>query len=275
MGQVKIHILTDNTAQPGFEAEHGLSMAVELPSGALWLWDTGASGMFARNAQKMAVPVAAAKGLALSHGHYDHTGGLKTLFEDVGFAGPVYAHPDHALPRFVSKPGEPVKAIGLDTVGMSAPLPGFVPVEGSVALDEGLTFFAPVPRKPGAFESVHGFFFDAACTRPDTIADDGFLTVATDKGVVVILGCCHSGLGNTLRLAAEELGVDRFHAVVGGLHLKHEQATAFTRTLGAMEKYHVAACCPGHCTGDPALQFLTALFGGTVTPLASGLTLTF
>jgi 7,8-dihydropterin-6-yl-methyl-4-(beta-D-ribofuranosyl)aminobenzene 5'-phosphate synthase len=90
---LRIFVLADNTAQPGFQAEHGLSLALELPDGGLWLWDTGQTGLFLTQARRLGLDLTRARGVALSHGHYDHTGGLEHLLRLPGFRGEVVAHP--------------------------------------------------------------------------------------------------------------------------------------------------------------------------------------
>ena len=110
---VSVAILCDNEASaPAFGCEWGLSMAIQLPSGALWLWDTGKTGLFLKNAETMGITAARAQGLALSHGHYDHTGGLGVLLA-AGFAGSVHAHPACARERWSADPKGP-RPIGPD-----------------------------------------------------------------------------------------------------------------------------------------------------------------
>jgi 7,8-dihydropterin-6-yl-methyl-4-(beta-D-ribofuranosyl)aminobenzene 5'-phosphate synthase len=86
-------------------------------------------------------------------------------------------------------------------------------------LDEGLTMFSAIPRREGFFQAVDGYFFDTEASRPDLVRDDSCLLVQTTKGPVLILGCCHSGLANTLCHIREVTGLESIHAVIGGLHL--------------------------------------------------------
>ena len=163
----RITVLVDNdTARPDCGGEHGLSCYIELDSGERWLWDTGQSDLFLENARAMGLDVLQARGLALSHGHYDHTGGIPALLE-AGFSGPVYAHPDALEQRYVVREGFAPRAIGLPKVLNTNALPRFRPVTEAVALAPELRMICPIKRLPGMRENVRSFFWDPSGTRAD------------------------------------------------------------------------------------------------------------
>ncbi len=265
---MKITLLADNTRSKGYGSEWGLAMALHLDSGALWLWDTGQSGLFLRSAQTLEIDVTQAAGLALSHGHYDHTGGLEELFE-AGFQGPVFGHEDIVLTRYNVGRGEPKQ------IGIPGLIPEFVRVHSASRLDQGLHMLADIPRIEGNFQSVAGFFLDREGTQPDYVADDACLVAETAKGPVLVLGCCHSGLANTLDCAAKRLGIHRFYAILGGLHLYGAPNEAREETARAIEQCGARFVAAGHCTGSQALAWLQSHLRCKVTGLHTGLVLDF
>jgi len=259
MAQRKIVVLCDNeTANPDCGCEWGLSFAIDLGQGeggeGLWLWDTGQTALFLQNARVLGVDVRAARGLALSHGHYDHTGGLSELLR-AGFAGSIHAHPACAADRYAEeRNGKPRRPIG-----PPVPLRNFIPAGPTTTLAPGLTLLTDIARLPGRYQSVAGFSYDSAGTEPDNVPDDSLLVMECAQGPVVILGCCHSGLANALACASQRLGLKQFHAVLGGLHLYNAPPTAIAETAQAIGQYGVRHVVAGHCTGKDRTESLRAL----------------
>lgn len=272
----RIYVLC-NDAPSGeeFNSEHGLSILVELAPDTRWLWDTGQSGLFLESAQRLGLDLGQLKGTALSHGHYDHSGGLPTLLASVGFQGPIYAHPGCGVQRYKFQAGPDPESIGLDTGAIPWPPPGFVPVAGVQVLDDGLTMIADIPRQPGRHQSVAGYFFDLAKARPDHVADDACLVLSAKEGPVVILGCCHSGLANTLHHVREVLGVDSLFAVAGGLHLIGASETRLDEAVDVLKAFSVKKVYPCHCTGREAIGFLANELPGRVFEMGTGTSVAF
>ncbi|OIN99230.1 MAG: hypothetical protein AUJ49_11520 [Desulfovibrionaceae bacterium CG1_02_65_16] len=261
----RITVLCDNeSGRDDCGCEWGLSLAIDLggpgdETGGLWLWDTGQTPLFLRNAAALGIDPAAARGLALSHGHYDHTGGLTALMA-TGFSGAIHAHPACAGARYADEPGGKPRR----PIGPPRPLPAFSSAGPLTELAPGLTLITDIPRAPGRFESVAGFFLDPGGEHPDSVPDDAFLVLQTAKGPVAILGCCHSGLMNSLNCARERLGIQSFHAVLGGLHLYNAGPDALAETAEALRRFTVALVVAGHCTGKGSASALGALLPGCV-----------
>jgi 7,8-dihydropterin-6-yl-methyl-4-(beta-D-ribofuranosyl)aminobenzene 5'-phosphate synthase len=270
MPERRVVVLCDNvSSHPACGCEWGLSLAIDTGDGGLWLWDTGQTSLFLTNATALGVDVAAARGLALSHGHYDHTGGLPALM-GAGFTGAVHAHPACASERWSADKGGPRR------ISPTTPLPAFVTAGPVTRLAPGLTLITDIPRAPGRFQAVQGFSFDAHGFEPDAVPDDAFLVLDTDNGPVVILGCCHSGLANSLACAAERLGHKSFHAVLGGLHLYKAGADALEETANALAHYEVREVVAGHCTGVDRVESLRKrLPACRVAHLSAGRTLRY
>jgi 7,8-dihydropterin-6-yl-methyl-4-(beta-D-ribofuranosyl)aminobenzene 5'-phosphate synthase len=264
----RLTVLVDNHAVvPELIAEHGLSIHIRLAGGQQWLWDTGQSGALVDNAAHLGCDLSGCAGLALSHGHYDHTGGIMALLEQTGFTGTIVGHPVLAQERFALRPGHAARSIGLPS---GTTLPNFSSVEQSALLAPELTFVSTLDRAPGRFQATTHFFLDRDGQFADPVQDDACLLLDTADGPVVILGCCHSGLANTLHSLHHRLGYPSFAAVLGGLHLHGAPQWAQDETLQALEDFQVQWIAPGHCTGQEEAAALARRFSGQALPFGAG-----
>lgn len=266
-----LHILADNrAADAGLDFEHGWSVLVDLGPGRRWLWDTGQTGLFLRNAKALGVSPEAVDGLALSHGHYDHAGGLPALL-GAGYAGPIIAHPELFSIRYSRRDGTTYRSIGMGDGRLESPLRGFSPETDIRELAQGLTFVTTISRRPGAFEATAHLYRDTAGAIPDPVPDDACLVIEGSRGTVLLLGCCHSGLGNTLAHLRDRLGISAVEAVIGGLHLTGAPGTAVDETLAFLKKFGVRRLLPGHCTGQAAIDRLSREFPGQTAQTGAGM----
>ncbi|MGE4292500.1 MAG: MBL fold metallo-hydrolase [Desulfovibrio sp.] len=264
----RLTLLCDNDAAPGLGSEWGWSVALETDTDALWLWDTGNSDLFLENAALLDIDPVRAEGLALSHGHYDHTGGLQALLA-AGFSGRILAHPHAGAVRYN------IEKSTLKSIGPPVPLPAFEAVQGERELAPGLRMFTDIPRRPGLFQAVRGFSYDPEGKHLDLVPDDAFLLLETPQRPVLLLGCCHSGLENSLLHLREQCGLDRLRAVVGGLHLYRAQEAQWEQTAQALEAFEVRTLACGHCTGHKAADYLERHLGCEVLRTHAGMRLTF
>lgn len=267
----KITVLCDNeTVSTTLGKEWGLSMAIQLPDNdRLWLWDAGATDLFIKNAQKLDINPAKAVGLALSHGHWDHTGGLDALIEE-GFMGPVYAHADFSSKRFAEKDNGTCK-----DASFPCKHPGTVVVRDWAELDEGLFMITSIKRREGFFEATEGLFLDQEKKQIDTVPDDAFILLDSPSGPIVVLGCCHSGIANTLYHMRQVSGVEKVHAIIGGLHLFHNSLDLLEETANVIEEFDTKFVSPGHCSGKAGFDFLKDRLSCEVMPMGSGSTYIF
>lgn len=265
-------VLVDNRPGQGLGSEWGLSLLLAA-GGQRWLWDTGATGLFLDNARRLGLDLSRIDGLALSHGHYDHVGGLAALVH-AGFSGPIVAHPALARQRFSIHASEH-KDVGMQA-GLRALLPGRLqPVSGDLSLAPGLRFVTDIPRRPGRFTATTHLYLDNQASKPDDLPDDAFLLLDTPRGAVVVLGCCHSGLANSLLHAAELAKVKKLHAVIGGMHLYSAGRAALDEAVEILKTLECETIAPGHCTGAGPISLLEQHFPGRVRPLHAGLVLNF
>jgi 7,8-dihydropterin-6-yl-methyl-4-(beta-D-ribofuranosyl)aminobenzene 5'-phosphate synthase len=252
--------LVENTVRRAkLLAEHGLSFLIQTQKETV-LFDTGQGKTVLANADSLKVDINTVDRIVLSHGHFDHTGGLRHVLKRIG-PRDVLAHPDALLPKYSVLKGE-VREIGIPDSRKALEKAGarFVLSTGPVEVAPGVTATGCVPRVT-PFEVV-GERFQARSNgdwAQDDIWDDQALIVQTSKGPVVVLGCAHAGLINTLLYASELVGGKRFAAVVGGTHLVDADKRRIQLTLEALEQFEIARFAPCHCTG---FDGQVALLGG-------------
>jgi len=271
-----VTLLVDNKALAGLGFEHGFAAWIEV-SGRRVLLDTGQGAVLAGNAAALGIDLGAVDILVLSHGHFDHTGGISQVLARAP-AAEVYFHPAATGVRYAVRDAV-ARSIGMPEAARGA-LKRFVATRvhrvtepAEIAPGVGLT--GRIDRHTNYEDTGGPFFLDSAGTRPDPISDDLALWIRTDRGLVVVVGCSHAGLINTLQHARRVSGEARLHAVVGGFHLGGAAAERLERTVEALEALAVERIVPCHCTGDAAVETLRQALGARVVPGAAGVSYTF
>ena len=276
-GGIRITVLVENTVNVrGLRAEHGLAWHIQSGSHQM-LFDTGQSDLLIHNARALQLDLRSLEAVVLSHGHYDHTGGLKAVGE-LAPSARFYLHPAALLPKFSRQPDGTGRAIGMNEenaevlrdAGRSVIRTGS-PTE----VAEGIFVTGEIPRRNN-FEDTGGhFYLDQACTRPDPLVDDQAIFFDTREGLVVALGCAHAGVVSTLDYIQSLHPGRPLRAVLGGLHLLNARPERVSKTLEAFRRWNIPHIFPGHCTGQNAIaQFWTA-FPGRCASCATGTKLTF
>jgi 7,8-dihydropterin-6-yl-methyl-4-(beta-D-ribofuranosyl)aminobenzene 5'-phosphate synthase len=273
---VKITILVDNRAGDKLIAEHGLSLWVET-EGKHILFDTGQGNALETNVKVLGVDLATTDILVLSHGHYDHTGGIAQVLQQAHHAG-IYCHSGIVQPRYAIRNGK-AKSIQMPQKSMAAidklPEQRLHWVQQPLLLSGKIGITGPIPRET-AYEDTGGpFYLDPEGKRADPIDDDLALWIRKDDGLIVCVGCSHAGLVNTLNHVRSLNNGLKIRAVIGGFHLLNASRERLNRTMAALRFLEPEMVVPCHCTGEPAVALLRDVFGERVLPGAAGMTYQF
>ena len=257
--EICITILIDNAAtRYELGSEHGLSLWIEY-KGKQILFDTGQSNLLIQNAEKLGIDLSRTDAIVLSHGHYDHTGGLQSVLE-LAPRAVIYSHPVAIESRYSCK-GFNVQPIGMpDTAKQAIKNREVVWTEKPVQICNGVGVTGQIPRK-NDFEDVGGAFFtDKKCRKADDFLDDQALFIESPDGVIVVCGCAHSGVVNTLDYISELTNQNRINAIIGGMHLVNADTYRIEKTISVFKKYDVQKIAPLHCTGREAMEKLKSTF---------------
>ena len=246
-----ITLVENSTSRPGLLAEHGLAFWIECGQRRI-LFDTGQSDILIRNAKALGINLAETDAIVLSHGHYDHTGGLSAVL-DIATKATVYLHSAAIEPKFGGK-GPKCRPIGMPERATEAIRSReVIQTEKPTQIVQGVTVTGQIPHI-NSFEDIGGaFFLDENCRKSDELLDDQTLFIESPRGLVVVFGCAHAGVVNTLHHIADLSGRQRFYAVMGGMHLLSASKERIERTVNALRQYDVQKIGPAHCTGVNAV----------------------
>jgi 7,8-dihydropterin-6-yl-methyl-4-(beta-D-ribofuranosyl)aminobenzene 5'-phosphate synthase len=274
---ILVTVLVENTVHGrDLMAEHGLAFHIEAGPQRL-LFDTGQSALLAHNAPRLGIDLSQLGALALSHGHYDHTGGLPALAELAPYAT-LHVHPAALAPRYAQNPDGTTRPVGISESSLAilrARAPQVLYANARTEVLPGFFLSGEIPRATD-FEDVGGpFVLDELAERPDLILDDQALFFDTRDGLVVLLGCAHAGVVNTLRHVRQLLPGRPIHAVLGGMHLLNASSERMTRTVEALRDLGVRKLGPAHCTGAVAAARLWHEFPEACAACAVGSRFTF
>jgi 7,8-dihydropterin-6-yl-methyl-4-(beta-D-ribofuranosyl)aminobenzene 5'-phosphate synthase len=242
--------------------EHGFSAFIETDRGN-YLFDTGSGRSVVPNSLALNKDLKSIRKIFLSHGHYDHTGGLSEVLKLKGKVD-VHAHPHVFLDRFKEECREIKRFIGihykrsyLESLGAH-----FVFNTDFTEVEKGLFLTGEVPRQTD-FEKPDPRLFtemDGAMTH-DLFLDDQSLVLDTDKGIVLILGCAHSGMINIIHHVINKMREEKFHAILGGTHLDFLTPEQLEESIKFLKKMQIGNIAVSHCTGMRAAFRLQQEFG--------------
>ena len=268
---ITVTTLVENTARgAGILGEHGLAWWIETPTHCV-LFDTGQGLALEHNAERLGADLARADAIVLSHGHFDHVGGLERALARAPRAS-LHLHPRACEPKF-SGSGGTVRRLSTPFVEeQQFRREGCVVVATTEAHEvvPGLWCTGEIPRENDYEDTGGPFFLDHGLTRPDPLLDDQALFFATRDGLVVVLGCAHAGLVNTLAHIVRVSGCERIHTILGGLHLERASARRMDETIAFLRRYDVRHLGGGHCTGGAALRRFWGEFPDRCVELHAG-----
>ncbi|MEG1780968.1 MAG: MBL fold metallo-hydrolase [Clostridium sp.] len=267
-----VKVLSENTsASEKLSSEHGLSLYIETATHKI-LFDTGASGLFAENAKKMGVDLTKVDLAVISHGHYDHGGGLETFLK-INNRAKIYLHQKVFEPHYSNRPGGVKAYIGLDeALSLNE---RFVFCADRFAIDEDIELFSGVKAKrlvPSGNADLFMKIGDAYVQ--DDFAHEQNLIISEHGKTLLIAGCAHNGIINI---------IDRFNAekgclpdyVIGGFHLynhgtKQNEATDIVDEIGKTLWNTHSQYYTCHCTGMESYNRLKTIMGENIHYISAG-----
>ncbi len=260
-------LLENESISPDLACEHGLSLLLAC-DGKTFLLDAGEGDAALRNARTMNADLGAVDAVILSHGHFDHTGGLGHMLghfaEQACRAGEcsrpplpgVILHPDAlSSRRKMATEANPGKDIGMPEQSLAAlcDWPKRL-VREPLRLTERLIYLGEIPRKYPETQALLGEIRRNGGYEPDPILDDSALVYISgtgkDASLAVIAGCAHSGIINTVEHAKAVAGINSVSAVIGGMHMKDASPALKERTLRYFDEQKIGRLHGCHCTGS-------------------------
>jgi len=268
---VKIVVLVeDSEVNNGCEYEHGLSIYVETKKHKI-LVDAGATGMFLRNAKKLDVDISKIDTFVLSHGHYDHSGGLMPLATAVAEAGK-----DSGMTIYIKNGADGEfyhddRYIGIDKDIMK--LEGVKIVKNDMVIDDELSLFSNVTGRR-YFAAGNLLLTDKKTGEPDTFSHEQYLVISADGKNVLISGCAHNGIVNILERykevygSAPDLVISGFHFMKKGEYTEEESANivAVAKELCEYDTIFYS----GHCTSEAAYEIMKPIMGEKLQKMYTG-----
>lgn len=264
MLQLKV-LMENKTFRDGLVAEHGLSLLVEAV-GRRILFDAGATGHLLHNMEQMKIDPRSIDLAIVSHGHYDHTGGLPA-FAAANPTAPVYIHKEAFHAFFGEEDGkldEVTCGIRWTEAEREAILARSILTEGPLWLDADTVISGTIPR-PAGFAPTEPFFIREpdGSLRTDPMDHEQFLAIRDRAagGVHVISGCSHTGPVQALRYAAALFPGENILSLTGGFHMYSAGDAARTAAVDALLAEAPATLVPLHCTGMKAICALRQRIG--------------
>jgi 7,8-dihydropterin-6-yl-methyl-4-(beta-D-ribofuranosyl)aminobenzene 5'-phosphate synthase len=264
--KIRITVLCENlVGRLVGSGEHGFSAFIETDHGN-YLFDTGSGHSVVPNSLSLSKELRTIQKIFLSHGHYDHTGGLPEVLKLKGKVD-VHGHPHIFLDRIhVIKEngkekkrfiGTPYKKSYLEFLGAN-----FILHQDFLEVEKGMFLTGEVPRKtsfekpdPRLFSEIDGNMVQ------DIFWDDQSLILDTEKGLILVLGCAHSGMINIINHVVNKSGKDKFYAILGGTHLDFLTPEQLENSIQSLKKLTIEKIGVSHCTGMKAAFRLHQEFG--------------
>ena len=270
-------ILVDNESAEGYQHEHGFAIWISA-FGKKLLFDTGQGFSLVQNAGTSGIDLSSSDALILSHGHYDHTGGILN-FLSINQNAEIFFHPDALKQRYslkdvnnpkdISMPSEVRNALQL----VSSKRKHFITKPTEIYPNIWLT--GSIPRRFSLEDTGGAFFTDSDGNQPDAIDDDIALWIETEKGIIIVCGCCHSGLMNTIEYINTMTEHKDIIAIIGGFHLLNATQERLEATVQTLRTLKLSLLVPCHCTGEKAVELFKASFPNIVRKGYAGLKLKY
>ena len=245
---MKIRCLIENKETPFLIYEHGLSLLIELNNKKI-LFDTGKTNSFLTNAKKLNIDLTNIDYLVLSHAHYDHSGGVIDFIKENNYSKNIYLGKEFKANKYSLEDnnyvykGIPFKLEELNNI---------IYCDNDLKIDENITLFNNFIEFNN-FEHISDKFYilDKDYIK-DKFIDEQVLTIDTNNGLVVIVGCSHAGICNIIDEIKKRTNKS-IRGVIGGFHLSKETEEYALNIINKLKEYNLEFICPIHCSGHEKL----------------------
>ena len=243
-------LVENTTVRPGLLGEHGNAFLIEADEHCM-LFDTGQGLTLRHNVERLNAPIKSVESIIVSHGHYDHIGGL---VEALDMTDPIdlYLHPEALSSKF-NKNGRNIGAPITDVESVRSLTRQIIHTTEPTEVAAGIHITGEIPRNHKIEDTGGAFYIDKKLHQPDTLVDDQAMYFETFQGIVVLLGCGHSGVINTLEYIQLLSGNKAIRAVIGGMHLLNAEQERLDFTCDALDNFSIPYLAPNHCTGLNAI----------------------
>ncbi|KUO51629.1 MAG: MBL fold metallo-hydrolase [Desulfitibacter sp. BRH_c19] len=270
---LKITVLVENTVgiSIGLVGEWGLSFLIEI-EGKTILFDTGATGAIVPNARTLGINLEDVDLVVLSHGHYDHTGGLRSFLQYYKGSLDIIAHPDIFKARYTVTDGK-LRHVGIpytraELEGLGA---NFQLITQPLEIAPNLFVSGEVPRNSTVEnQDLRLKVLEGDQQLIDSVLDDFSLYVPTEAGLVIILGCAHAGIINIVEHARKVTGISKIHSIIGGTHLGPLPKVRQEETIEFLKSLDLKLFAPNHCTGPQVSAELYNIFADSFKFVSAG-----
>jgi len=258
-----------------FWAEHGLSLLINFSSHGIEkkiLLDTGQSGdILVHNLETLKANLDNLMAIVISHGHYDHTGGLLTLLRSLRRNTPVIVHPEVWGPRLNKKPYFRTISSGLKSSDIESAGGEVIEVANPVFLTKEILTTGTIERVE-PFERNDSLLrvFNQQLLNDDILDDQSLIINLGEQGLFLVTGCCHAGIINTVKHAQKITGNSKINGIIGGLHLVDASEKRLKKTSEYLRKISPQMIIPLHCSGLEESFYLRQMVGDNVKFLGAG-----
>lgn len=260
---IKITTLIENSAigNSNLKVEHGLSFLIEKDTTSI-LFDTGQTGDFIENAKALGCDLSRVKHVILSHGHYDHTGGVRAFIKKFGSDFNLWVNKKIFEDKFSIRKGkscfsgnkfdlEYLQLKGVKINFLNSNVTTIVP--GVNIVTNFLRSFSS-ENITGRFKMVEGKY------REDDFSDEAMVVLETSEGLLNIVGCSHPGIMNMITTVKERISSD-FYGIIGGTHLCEADEARILETRDFFQQCGFKKIGVSHCTGENAIKILSKMQG--------------
>lgn len=258
---MKVHILMNNYVRSSkLLAQHGLSFFIEAHNKKI-IFDAGQTDAFIDNAKILGLNLSEIEAVVLSHGHYDHTGGLHGLVK-LNKTAEIYMHPYALKEKFSLKNGMLRHAgipFELESIGLDQERIKFN-TKAKYIFDDIL--ISGEIQRSNDFETRSNSLMmkEDDNLKHDDMIDEQMLIIREKRGIVIILGCSHPGIANCIEYASSLNPNEKILAVIGGLHLKNANKERINSTIEYLKSKNIEKIIPLHCTGFGAMSEMKRVF---------------